>query len=103
VDGGTAVAAAGAGNMIEHAFDSSRPDGRRKAPQKAPRKAPESRARETPNRCNKTGVAAVTVAMSTLATRTRSLLPTLLLMLLAGVLVLVVLPAVLSAAGGTAT
>jgi len=41
--------------------------------------------------------------MSTLATGTRSLLPTLLLLLLAGVLVLVVLPAVIVAAGGTAT
>jgi hypothetical protein len=41
--------------------------------------------------------------MSTLATGTRSLLPILLLLLLAGVLVFVVLPAVLTAAGGTAT
>lgn len=45
----------------------------------------------------------VTEAMSTLASGTRSLLPTLLLILLVGVLVLVVLPAVLVAAGGTAT
>lgn len=43
------------------------------------------------------------VAMSTFAHGTRSLLPTLLLVLLASVLVLVVLPAVLLAAGGTAT
>jgi len=41
--------------------------------------------------------------MSTFATGTKSLLPTLLLVLLATVLVLVVLPAVLLAAGGTAT
>jgi hypothetical protein len=41
--------------------------------------------------------------MSTLVTGTRSLLPTLLLIALAIVLVLVVLPAVLAAAGGTAT
>lgn len=53
--------------------------------------------------CNKTGAAVVTEPMSTLATGTRSLLPTLLLILLVGVLVLVVLPAVLAAAGGTAT
>ncbi len=42
------------------------------------------------------------VAMSTLVTGTRSLLPTLLLVLLAGVLVLVVLPAVFLAAAGPA-
>jgi hypothetical protein len=53
--------------------------------------------------CNKAGTIVVTDAMSTLATGTRSLLPTLLLVLLVGVLVLVVLPAVLAAAGGTAT
>jgi hypothetical protein len=41
--------------------------------------------------------------MSTLSHGTRSLLPTLLLLLLATVLVLGVLPAVLAAAGGTAT
>ncbi len=41
--------------------------------------------------------------MSTLANGTRSLLPTLLLVMVVGVLVLVVLPAVLEAAGGTAT
>jgi hypothetical protein len=41
--------------------------------------------------------------MSTLAAGTRSLLPRILLLLLAGVLVLVVLPAVLAIAGGTAT
>jgi hypothetical protein len=43
------------------------------------------------------------VAMSTLVTGTRSLLPTLLLVAVASVLVLLVLPAVLLAAGGTAT
>jgi hypothetical protein len=53
--------------------------------------------------CNKTGAFVVTEAMSTLAAGTRSLLPALLLVLLVGVLVLVVLPAVLAAAGGTAT
>jgi len=53
--------------------------------------------------CNKTGAIDVTDPMSTLAAGTRSLLPTLLLILLVGVLVLVVLPAVLAAAGGTAT
>jgi len=41
--------------------------------------------------------------MSTLTAGTRSLLPRILLLLLAGVLVLVVLPAVLAIAGGTAT
>jgi hypothetical protein len=41
--------------------------------------------------------------MSTLAAGTRSLLPRILLLLLAGVLVLVVLPAILAIAGGTAT
>jgi hypothetical protein len=41
--------------------------------------------------------------MSTLVTGTRSLLPRILLLLLAGVLVLVVLPAILAIAGGTAT
>jgi hypothetical protein len=41
--------------------------------------------------------------MSALAVGTRSLLPRILLLLLAGVLVLVVLPAVLAIAGGTAT
>jgi hypothetical protein len=41
--------------------------------------------------------------MSTLVAGTRSLLPTLLLVAVASVLVLVVLPAVLMAAGGTAT
>jgi hypothetical protein len=41
--------------------------------------------------------------MSTLAAGTRSLLPRLLLLLFAGVLVLVVLPAILAIAGGTAT
>jgi hypothetical protein len=41
--------------------------------------------------------------MSTLAAGTRSLLPRILLLLLAGVLVLVVLPAMLAIAGGTAT
>jgi hypothetical protein len=40
--------------------------------------------------------------MSTLVAGTRFLLPTLLLVLLVSVLVLVVLPAVLAAAGGTA-
>jgi hypothetical protein len=56
-----------------------------------------------PTRCNKARPAFVTQAMSTLAAGTRSLLPRLLLLLLAGVLVLVVLPAVLAIAGGTAT
>jgi len=42
-------------------------------------------------------------SMSTLLTGTRSLLPTLLLVAVVSVLVLVVLPAVLAAAGGTAT
>ncbi len=41
--------------------------------------------------------------MSTLARGSRSLLPTLLLVALASALVLVVLPAVLVAAGGTAS
>jgi len=41
--------------------------------------------------------------MSTLAAGTRSLLPTLLLILGVGVLVLVVLPAILAVAGRTAT
>ncbi len=50
---------------------------------------------------NKPRAAVVTDAMRTLAERTRSLLPTLLLLLLAGVLVLAVLPAVLAAAGRT--
>jgi hypothetical protein len=49
------------------------------------------------------GTSAVKEAMKTLTSGTRSLLPTLLLLLLVGVLVLVVLPAVLAAAGGTAT
>jgi hypothetical protein len=40
--------------------------------------------------------------MRTLATGTRSLLPALLLVLLVGALVLVVLPAILAAAAGTA-
>ncbi len=40
--------------------------------------------------------------MSTLAAGTKSLLPTLLLVAVVSVLVLVVLPAVLAAAGGTA-
>lgn len=53
--------------------------------------------------CNKPRAALVTQAMSTLAAGTRSLLPRILLLLLAGVLVLVVLPAVLAIAGGTAT
>jgi hypothetical protein len=53
--------------------------------------------------CNKSRAALVTQAMSTLAAGTRSLLPRILLLLLAGVLVLVVLPAVLAIAGGTAT
>jgi hypothetical protein len=59
-------------------------------------------ARIRPSGCNKSRVLTVYMAMSTLATGTRSLLPTLLLLLLVGVLVLVVLPAVLAAAGGTA-
>jgi hypothetical protein len=41
--------------------------------------------------------------MSTLAAGTRSLLPALLLILIVGVLVLVVLPAILAVAGGAAT
>lgn len=41
--------------------------------------------------------------MSTLAAGTKSFLPTLLLVAVVSVLVLVVLPAVLMAAGGTAT
>jgi hypothetical protein len=41
--------------------------------------------------------------MSTLAAGPGSLLPRLLLLLFAGVLVLVVLPAILAVAGGTAT
>ncbi len=53
--------------------------------------------------CNKCPAALVTQAMSTLVTGTRSLLPRILLLLLAGVLVLVVLPAILAIAGGTAT
>lgn len=53
--------------------------------------------------CNKTGACVVTHPMSTLAAGTRSLLPALLLVLFVSVLVLVVLPAVLAAAGGTAT
>ena len=52
---------------------------------------------------NKPRAATVTVAMSTLAAGTRSLLPTLLLILVVGVLVLVVLPAILAVAGGAAT
>lgn len=56
-----------------------------------------------PTACNKSRSHAVYKAMNTLTARTRSFLPTLLLMLLAGVLVLVVLPAILAAAGATAT
>jgi hypothetical protein len=41
--------------------------------------------------------------MSALASGTRSLLPRILLLLLAGALVLVVLPEILAIAGGTAT
>jgi competence protein ComGC len=52
---------------------------------------------------NKPRAATVTVAMSTLAAGTRSLLPALLLILIVGVLVLVVLPAILAVAGGAAT
>ena len=62
-----------------------------------------SQSRSRPDACNKSAVGVVTQAMSTLVAGTRSLLPSLLLILLAGVLVLVVLPAVLAAAGGTAT
>ena len=43
------------------------------------------------------------VAMSTLVTGARSLLPTLLLVLLVSALVLVVLPAVILAAGGASS
>ncbi len=63
------------------------------------RTAPKSR----PPGCNKRGLPCVYWRMSTLVAGTRSLLPTLLLILLAGVLVLVVLPVVLAAAGGPAT
>jgi hypothetical protein len=52
---------------------------------------------------NKPRATTVTVAMSTLAAGTRSLLPALLLILVVGVLVLVVLPAILAVAGGAAT
>jgi hypothetical protein len=79
-DGGAAVAAAGCSQTRTHV--------RSCQPQSA---------------CNKTVAIVVTQAMRTLAAGTRSLLPSLLLILLAGVLVLVVLPAVLAAAGGTAT
>jgi hypothetical protein len=79
-DGGAAVAAAGALN--------DRTDVLSGQPKSA---------------CNKVRAAFVTQAMSTLAAGTRSLLPRILLLLLAGVLVLVVLPAILAIAGGTAT
>jgi hypothetical protein len=52
--------------------------------------------------CNKSPADLVTQAMSTLAAGTRSLLPRILLLLLAGVLVLFVLPAILALAGGAA-
>ena len=79
-DGGTAVAAAGVSNdRTDVLFSQSK------------------------SACNKSRAILVTEAMSTLAAGTRSLLPRILLLLLAGVLVLVVLPAVLAIAGGTAT
>ena len=78
-DGGTAVAAAGSTHNRTHVrFDQ-----------------PESA-------CNKSRANLVTQAMSTLAAGTRSLLPRILLLLLAGVLVLFVLPAILALAGGAA-
>jgi len=52
---------------------------------------------------NKARAVLVTRIVSTLAAGTRSLLPRLLLLLFAGALVLVVLPAILAIAGGTAT
>lgn len=51
---------------------------------------------------NKTAAVVVSWTMSTLVAGTRFLLPRLLLVLFVGVLVLVVLPAVLAAAGGMA-